>query len=200
MPETLSVEAWVARLPSWHQDLVCRVLESVDPAPEVFEDAVKVVLEAFGVPFEGPIPSLRQFDPAMLSGSVIAESARITKIGPLHGVGMIVKDSEIPVNPVGLTVVFGRNAAGKSSFVRSLKALSGTVDLEGRPWGNVYEDVGVDPTVHVEFTVGDTEHAFDSALIGPDIERLQGICVFDSACAELYVDEKNVIHYVPTGF
>lgn len=198
MPETLTVEVWIDRLPLWQQDLVCRVFESVEPEPDVFEIAVKVVMAAFGIPFEGPSPSMRTFNPAMLSSANAGENSRITKLGPLHGVGMIVEDSEIPFNPVGITVVFGHNAAGKSSFVRCLKVLSGSVDLEGRPWGNVYEETGVDPTAHVEYATGEIEHVLDSPLTGPDIERLLGISVFDSACAELYVDEKNVIHYVPT--
>ena len=198
MGEKTDVTDWISSLPAWQQDLVCRVADTVELDDREFAEALNSVKHAYSIPFAGEIPTPRQFRASLIEDEPIGSTPKLIKFGALRGVGMIVEDAEIPFGADGLSVVYGQNAVGKSSYVRALKALCRTVDTERRPWGNVFKDANELPAAHIELLVDGEVHSSNTPLEGDDAVHLKGVSVFDSASAELYVDEKNTIQYVPS--
>lgn len=187
---------WVRQRPPWQQDLARRVARAVELDEEEIDGVLAVVKAAHGidtpVPASEPVALTMDDLPSVESGPV----ATLLKFGRLQGVGMVVEDSQIEFSAVGITVIYGPNAAGKTSYVRGLKALCQTVDRGSKVLGNVFGGGSPPPSANVEYRVDDAVHHQRTPLVG-EVHRLPGISVFDSACAELYVNDKNAIQYIP---
>jgi energy-coupling factor transporter ATP-binding protein EcfA2 len=120
----------------------------------------------------------------------------------MRGVGAITGDHQLRFAPDGLTVIYGQNAVGKSTYVRALKRVCRTVDNETPIRGNVFADEGAEevrPTVSVELLAARGTHAQQVNLDDPPELGLAAMSVFDARCAELYLDVQNQIAFVPAG-
>ena len=191
------VAGWIGTLPKWQQDLARRVAGSPEASTDELDEALLVVKGALGVPTEAaarePVPLSPGDLPRMHAGPV----AKLKKFGLLRGVGLVVDDAQIDFCPDGLTIVFGANASGKSSYVRGLKSVCYSVDRDCPVYGNVYSPSAEKPSADVEYVLGSDRYQQRTPLRGDGVLRLPGLAVFDSACAELYVNRENVIQYIP---
>lgn len=190
------VYGWLSTLPIWQQDIARRAARAVThPADEL--DALEALLKnTFGceppVEAQDPVPLTIDDLPDTESGPV----AQLVSFGKLEGVGLVVQDGEIPFVTDGITVIYGANAAGKTSYVRGLKAVCRTIDRASRIRGNVYQEGDRPPTANVQFSLDGVIQQLRTPLVG-DVFRLPGVTVFDAACAELYVNDDNEFEYVP---
>jgi energy-coupling factor transporter ATP-binding protein EcfA2 len=188
---------WIDTLPMWQRDLARRVASSVELDTGEQAEVLSLVKAESGVTVAGPTP-----EPLPLSADDLPEGAsgpvaRLSKFGLLRGVGMVVEDAQIAFADGGITAIYGPNAAGKSSYARGLKALCHTVDRGSKVRGNVYAEGSPPPSANVEYDLGGSIRQQRTALRG-EVLRLPGITMFDSACAELYVNDTNTIQYVPS--
>ena len=187
---------WVNSLPMWQRDLARRVASTVLLHDDELADVLTLIKAESGVAVAatGPEPVALSLEdlPAGASGPV----AKLSKFGLLQGVGMVVDDAQITFAPEGITAVYGPNAAGKTSYAHGLKALCHTVDTGSKVRGNVYVEGSPPASANVEYEVDGSMRQQRTALSGRAL-RLPGITVFDSACAELYVNDMNAIQYVP---
>lgn len=192
-----TVAGWIGTLPKWQQDLARRVAGSAEASTDELDEALLVVKGALGVPTEAvarePVPLSLGDLPRMHGGPV----AKLKKFGLLRGVGLVLDDAQIDFCPDGLTIVFGANASGKSSYVRGLKSVCYSIDRDCPVYGNVYAPSAEKPSADVEYVLGSDRYQQRTPLRGDGVLRLPGLAVFDSACAELYVNRENVIQYIP---
>jgi recombinational DNA repair ATPase RecF len=193
-----AIAGWVSELPIWQQDLVCRVAQSVELDEEEIGAALGVVGKFFKIPVDGVNPPMLTFSPSLIAPHHLDESELLVTLGPLSGVGMLVPDGQIPISPAGMTIIYGQNAAGKSSYVRALKALCRTVDTRSRIWGNVYTESNSPPRARLTLLRSGAAQEVDTPLTGDEVHQLRGVSVFDSASAELYVDQKGTFRYIPS--
>ncbi|WP_308775154.1 AAA family ATPase [uncultured Bilophila sp.] len=109
------------------------------------------------------------------------------------------KESELHFSPDGLTVVYGNNGTGKSSYSRMLKKLCWSrnprVELkknlfspspETQQANFIIETSGED--INFLWTEGDAPH-----------HALSSIFIFDTDCGEVYVNNENPTEYKPIG-
>jgi len=134
---------------------------------------------------------------------VIRPSApRLISFGGLRGVGAVAEDQTLQFETVGLTIVDGQNAAGKTTYVRALKRICRTVDCEAEVRGNVFAVEGTEiaaPTAIIEVEDAGGRRGQRVDLREPPDLGLDAISVFDAQCAELYIDEENAVAYVPSA-
>jgi energy-coupling factor transporter ATP-binding protein EcfA2 len=187
---------WIDSLPLWQRDLARRVAHVVELDDDELAQALVLIKADVGIdaPTSVPDPVALTLEdmPAGETGPV----ARLLKFGLLQGVGMVVDDAQINFANQGITVIYGPNAAGKTSYARGLKALCHTVDRGSRVRGNVYTGGSLPASANVEYDIEGAVRQQRTPLTG-EVLRLPGITVFDSACAELYVNDMNAIQYVP---
>jgi hypothetical protein len=122
--------------------------------------------------------------------------------GRLQGVGAVSPEHELRFASDGLTVIYGQNAAGKTTYVRALKRVCRTVDCEAEVRGNVFvapSTPATSPTANIEFLVSSELRAQQLSLADPPDIGLDAISVFDARCAELYIDSQNAVAYVPSA-
>ena len=190
------VHAWISTLPVWQQDIARRAARAVSQSATEVDELLAVLKNAFGceppVDVQDPVP-LAIGD---LPNTEIGPVAKLVSFGKLKGVGLVVEDGEIQFLTNGITVVYGANAAGKTSYVRGLKAVCQTIDRTSKVRGNVYQEGEPPPSANVQFSLEGAVQQRRTPLVG-DVIRLPGVNVFDAACAELYVNDDNEIEYVP---
>jgi hypothetical protein len=203
MPLRDDLYMWLSTLPAWQRDLARRLASRPQLDAEEYAEALLIVRNAHGALADGrdvPDPCLLTLDDLPASASTGAP--RLTAFGRLRGVGAVSGDHELHFLPDGLTVVYGQNAVGKSSYVRALKRVCRAVDCESELRGNVFAPPAAGdptPTAMVEFSVPAGTHARQLDLSDPPELGLEAISVFDAQCAELYLDGENTIAFVPTG-
>jgi hypothetical protein len=145
---------------------------------------------------ETPLQAISRDD---LQVPVAGSVPLLVSVGELVGVGMVAIDQTLRFGPTGLTIVYGQNASGKSSYVRSLKVLARTVDTDCLVRGNVYaNDARTTPSALVVTEVDRVQVAARTSLERSTAIKVPGLSVFDSTCAELYVDAQNDVQYIPS--
>jgi len=190
---------WLSQQPAWQQDLARRLLGQ--PALEDMEyaEALRLVKGVHGVPLAGPVPSARPPSREGMTRGSSSDVVQLLSIGRMRGVGLVSEEATLKFGDGGLTIVYGGNGTGKSSYVKALKKISRTVDLDCAIRPSVYTAAGdATPSAEIRVSVFGELREQRTSLLGDDVVRLPGMSVFDSACAELYVDGQNVVQYVPT--
>lgn len=191
---------WLAAQAAWQQDLARRLVARTQLDGAAYDEALSVVLNAFGALAAGQTaPDAQPIALTDLPMPAAASAPRLLGFGRLRGVGAIADDQELRFRPDGLTVIYGPNAAGKTSYVRALKRVCRTVDCDAEVRGNVYAAPGPTPTATVEYSMGGSTRSQQVDLRTPQPLGLEAISVFDSRCAELYIDSRNAVAFVPSA-
>jgi energy-coupling factor transporter ATP-binding protein EcfA2 len=199
---TQDLFTWVQQQPVWQQDLARRLLAHAQLVGDEYEAALNVVLAEHGAlatgqdPEEPRVVQLDDFPAAARDG----DTPRLQAFGRLRGVGAVVDNGELRFGNDGLTVVFGGNGAGKSSYVAALKRVCRAVDCSGALRGNVFGATPAQQTAKLE-TVTGTQSVVSRQvnLREPEEPAMSAISVFDTQCAELYVDNENTVAFVPSA-
>ena len=190
--------AYLCSLPAWQQDLANRVASSTALDDQEASAALEMVKTAVGLGNPGAIEPAA-FDDTAAFGSEGATGAhpRLVELAELKGVGAVSETQRLTFEPDGLTVIYGQNGVGKTTYVRALKRICRTVDGDSTLHGNVYEDSSQAATVLVKSRVDgeDVERALnlhDGAPTG-----LEAMSVFCARSAVRYVEKSNAVAFVP---
>jgi energy-coupling factor transporter ATP-binding protein EcfA2 len=195
---------WLTSQPEWQQDLARRLVSRPQLDTSAYDEALRLVKYAFGALGDdetAPRPQPISLDD-LPAGGAGQTAPRLVGFGRLQGVGAVAADQELRFAPNGLTVIYGANAAGKTTYVRGLKRVCRTVDCEGEVYGNVFvgPTAGAAPaSAKVELVVSGAQVTQQVNLADPPDLNLDAISVFDARCAELYVDEQNAVAYIPSA-
>lgn len=188
---------WLLERPLWQQELARRLLKQTDLERDSLNEVLEFVLDSIDeASKEDLLPLGIDEFPIQASGSAI----RLCRVGSLKGVAAAAEDQTVEIEPHGLTIVYGANAAGKSTYVRVLKRVLRTVDTENVLRGDVYADSvsqREEATATLGLMRGEDRDQIPVDLHNPPELDLDTISVFDSACAEIYLDSRNAIAYVP---
>lgn len=123
-------------------------------------------------------------------------SVQILSITDVEGVDALTPGGQLSFGAEGLTVVYGRNRSGKSSYTRILKqACSARVREPLR--GNVFEVRDGEPRFTIHYLVDGTRGAWR-----PDDDKPPGlhhVRVHDTSCGALFRRGENEVLYRPHG-
>jgi energy-coupling factor transporter ATP-binding protein EcfA2 len=192
---------WLSGQELWQQELAKRLVARAQLDDEAYDEALLMVKGAFNAVDEAvAAPGAISLDdvPAAPTGA----APRLTTFGGLRGVGAVADDQRIQFGSSGLTIVYGQNAAGKSTYVRALKRICRTVDCDSDVLGNVFADPAAEPvapSAAIEYELAGSQRAQRVGLAEPPDLGFDAISVFDSRCAELYLDDENAVAYVPSA-
>jgi hypothetical protein len=197
------LHTWFSDQPTWQQDLARRLATSPQLDDAEYDDALRMVKAAHGALADdesAPAPQPVALDD--LPADAMTGAPRLTGFGRLRGVGAVSVEQELRFAASGLTVIYGQNAVGKTTYVRALKRVCRAVDCDTQVRGNVFAPLGAStdaPTAKVEFQQAGQSRAQQLDLTDPEDLGLEAISVFDAQCAELYVDEQNAVAFVPAA-
>jgi energy-coupling factor transporter ATP-binding protein EcfA2 len=158
-----------------------------------------MVLTAHGVAVDGPVEPVAI---EALVGNAERRATRILAVSDLVSVGSVDPGQRLDFAAVGLTLVYGENGSGKSSYARVLRRAcrSSAKPVEILP--NVLKSgaaTSEPASALLEISLDDKTRIISRSVNAPPEPDLADVSVFDSDCASVYADEETEITYTPSG-
>lgn len=133
-------------------------------------------------------------DPNVVSTSVI-----LTSVKNVMNVNALAENQELPFSPQGMTIIYGNNGAGKSGYVKILKAACrarGTKE-DNEILQNIYSTTTGEQKAQINFYSGSIPVATEWIKGKSTDARLSAISVFDSRAAAVHIASRNSVAYTP---
>lgn len=134
-----------------------------------------------------------------LPSNDLTRAITLSSLTHVADVNALVPNESITFCETGLTVVYGQNGTGKSSYARILKKACRARGNNGSILPNALSDLPAGtPTAKIK-TAGaaSAEHTWKDGEPGP--ADLAAVSVFDSAAAQVYVEAKTEVRFRPLG-
>ena len=195
---------WADRLPPWRQDALRRLCIQGGWNEEDLNEIIDLAKQHHGIssaiePSLQPIRFAANHFPAEANpdGSVV-----LTSLNKFINVGKIPSDQALEFQSQGLTIAYGGNGTGKSSYARVLKQAC-RARSPGTVYANAYDPnfQQLTPSATIDFELDGTP---DQALWsgqGGHVTRpeLRGISVFDGDCARHYLQAREAATFQPVA-
>ena len=194
--------AWADRLPPWRQDALRRLCIQGGWSEEDLNEIVDLAKQHHGISSAiEPMPQVIPF--AVDHFPAEANQDRTVALTALHtflNVGKIPSDQALGFQSQGLTIAYGGNGTGKSSYARVLKQAC-RARSPGTVYANAYDPnfQQLTPSATIDFELdGTPDQAIWSSERG-HISRpeLRGISVFDGDCARHYLQAMEAATFQP---
>lgn len=126
----------------------------------------------------------------------------LSKISNIDNINALSKTCELEFAQKGLTIVYGDNGSGKSSYVSILKHACNTRGQKPKINDNLYDPTcfGNDKKADIEYTIDGTN--FNTVnLINEEVSNsvLKSVDVFDTFSANHYIEGEDEIAFIPQG-
>lgn len=143
-----------------------------------------------------PSPATNADIPAITTAT---NQVRLKQISSPHNISALYESTALNFSLDGLTIVYGKNGSGKSSFSKILKKLCWSRDNGVVLKKNVYTASTEVQSVSIKYTKGDVETNFVWQEGQPTDENLNSVYIFDTKCAGIYLNQDNPAEYKPAG-
>ena len=197
---------WSQTLYDWQIDAIRRILLQDDVTEEDEKQLLLMLKERNGIiDPKNPAPKPQALKKSDISGASPTEKLKITlkAMNDLENVNALPKGSFLQFAHQGISVIYGENGTGKSGYARVLKKACMARDPNEKLHQNVFEKGAKIPAkASFKLSINDKE---DVDLPWADdrpqesSEILSNICVFDSKCCRVIVNEENAATYLPYG-
>lgn len=202
MPILNDIINWVENKPSFWQVAVNRLIRNnqlTETDISELKEICKVDSGLSDFEFDAvDFDDLRAF----ADNSANDDNIVLSKITNIDNINALSKSSELDFAPNGLTVVYGDNGSGKSSYVSILKHSCNTRGLKPKINANLYDptSAGSDKKADIEYTsdgVNFTTVHFINETVSEN--TLKKIDVFDAYSANHYIEGEDEIAFIPQG-
>lgn len=126
----------------------------------------------------------------------------LSKIFNIENINALSKEGVLEFAPTGLTMIYGDNGSGKSSYVSILKHICNTRGQKPLINNNLYDSTSStkDKKAEVEYTIDGVNFnsvELKNAVLSDSI--LKRVDVFDTYSANHYIDGEDEIAFIPQG-
>ena len=181
---------WSAKMPLWQRDALRRLATQNDLDEEDIDDLLRV---AKGVKEGHPITLNDIKDAAAMTDTVILKAVKNAQ----H-VNALANDQVLSFCKSGLTIVYGDNGSGKSGYARILKkACRSRSPKHDEILPNVYEPNPGIPKAELDYLVNGSAQSTRWEHHEVTNRALSAVSVFDSATANIHINEANDVAYMP---
>lgn len=202
MPILNDIIDWVENKSSFWQVAIDRLIRNNELTDNDISELKEICKVDYGLSDfdfdEVDFDDLRDF----ADNSTSSDDVILSKISNVDNVNALSKTSELGFAPKGLTVIYGDNGSGKSSFVSILKHACNTRGHKPKINDNLYDPAcfGNDRKADIEYTIDGT--SFNSVnLINEEVNDsvLKSVDVFDTFSANHYIEGEDEIAFIPQG-
>ena len=196
------VLSWSEHRPAWQRDCLRRLVVTGRLSESDISELVELCKASNGASDAGkPLAVAVPLGPEHV-GPVqgATEPVLLTGIQIAGDVGALAAGSTLQFAPNGLTVVYGDNGAGKSSYARVLRRVCRARAPLAQVRPNVFRSkLGARAAAGIEYLIGTHKNRFDWVDGSVPPSELAAVTVFDADCAGIYVDAENDVAYLPLG-
>lgn len=124
---------------------------------------------------------------------------RLKSVSQIKGVNALRPDAVLNLDQGHLTVIYGTNGSGKTSYARLIKEICGSKMKDDRLFGNVYDGDNTPPEAVVGLAIDAKDqppHQWKLST-GPIRSLVSTVQVFDTAAATLFTDKSNAATHEP---
>lgn len=187
---------WSESRPLWQRDALRRIIQKGVLEESDIKDLVDQCKCAHGLTER--ISSFPLEETHIPKTNISQDKISLISLKHHAGVNALAANQKLEFGPY-LTVVYGKNAAGKSGYTRILKSACRARGSE-EILGNVLsQNEHTNPSATIEYKIG--ESSKEVHWIGEDSPdaQLSKISVFDSHCAAVYLKDKTDVAFRPFG-
>lgn len=195
------LEQWLSGIPEWQSDLVRRLCTTGQLDEAALQEGCSLLRTQYGAlaAGEASVAPVRAQPQQLPQQATMSGSLRLVALHSVENVNALAHGQRLPFGINGMTVVYGDNGAGKSSYARVLKeacrASARTPVLH-----NIF--AGTDVGAALQRAVVEVEEAgarrdVPRAVGTAPSPELTTISVFDAACADVYCTKPTEVTYVP---
>ncbi len=194
---------WASKkLSKWQQDALRRIIEQELISDKDIEELLILCKKENGVEVEDKTniqPKPLKVTPSKKGVDGNYPGVSLLAIKDVVDVNALAPNQNLTFYPKGLTVIYGDNGSGKTSYCRVIKAVTRTRGQKGEILRNYISDAQKQQTALIEYFVNSESKSF-TWLPGCDIPpELASISFFDSSCASVYVERETNVAYRPYG-
>lgn len=185
------IRQWLHKQPDWLQDAAERLLKQGSLNSTDVKDLASR-LKTTG----GQKPTFhRNFD-GLAQPSTAGFALRLKSIGALTGIEGLAPRRPLAFGPTNLTVIFGSNGSGKSSYARLLKKVTGkprAPDLKS----NVFQADFVQGKCNFTYELAGQDVSTEWVANATPLEALRAVDIFDADEATHYLTSEKAVTYTP---
>ncbi len=202
MPILNDIIDWVENKPVFWQVAINRLIRNNELTDNDISELKEICKVDYGLSDfdfdEVDFDDLRDF----ANNTTSSDNIMLTKISNVDNINALSKTSELEFASNGLTLVYGDNGSGKSSYVSILKHACNTRGNKPKINDNLY-----DPTCFGNDKKADLEYSVDGVnfntvnLINEEVNDsvLKSVDVFDTFSANHYIEGEDEIAFIPQG-
>lgn len=195
------IHKWSHGQPAWQQDAIRRLYVDRSLSAADLDDLYALAKATHGIEDPAKRESVKLVDSDLAAPPVPNRLVQIAAIRNLVNVNALAEGQSLPINPTGLTVIYGENGTGKSGYSRVLKKACRARDQAEAILPDARKPPGkaVAPQAGFEVIVDGAivSLAWKGGSASP--EQLSEIAIFDAHCARAYVDNEGDFAYAPYG-
>lgn len=189
---------WTGTLDHWQNDLLRRIYEEGELDERGREQVLKnllATLKGEELPFK-PIRLSKDQIQTSISDN---ESVKVLSLSNLENVGTVTEKGRLDFLADGLTVIYGENGAGKSSYARVLKKACRAIKQDLNIHPNAFEKSNGEGTAKIKIQKEGGEEIIKRRVNDKPNPILNSISIYDRDCAEAYTEGKVMdIPYLPS--
>lgn len=193
---------WASKQSDWKRDALRRLASGAKLTPSDHNEIMDQLRAKAGYPSSGSIIAPVPLTKADMSVALSGVPLKLKAIKGVTGINQLKPQAALDFEANGITIVYGRNGSGKSGFVRIFRTACRTrIDKPEKL--KILADVygGVPGVQEAELVIdkgaGDVPIKWVAGQAA--LDDLVQVSVFDSAAAQLYIDEGNQVQFLPFG-
>lgn len=194
---------WSKSLPDWESDALRRIVENINYSEKDVSEVLELLKNEKGLISIDKISrkAIRLSIEHLPAHSEVSKKVLLRSIYDVENVNAIVEGQKVEFLPNELTIIYGRNAAGKSGYARILKKACRARGEKKAILPDVFSSKEEMPTPCAKIDIIDDGE--NKTLFWKNgesfFDALGYISFFDSSCARVYIDEANEVSYIPYG-
>lgn len=185
------IRQWLHKQPDWLQDAAERLLKQGSLSATDVKDLVARLKIADGQ----KVTVHRAFD-SLAQPSAAGLDLRLKSIDALTGIEGLAPRRPLIFGNTNLTVLYGHNGSGKSSYTRLLKKVTGksrALDLKS----NVFQAVPTQRKCRFTYELAGVDISNEWLANAAPVEALRAVDIFDADEAVHYLSSENAAAYTP---
>ena len=202
MPILNDIIDWVENKPDFWQIAIDRLIRNNELTDNDISELTEICKVDYGLSefnfTKVDFDDLRNF----ANNATSSDDVILSKISNIDNVNALSKTCELEFAQKGLTIVYGDNGSGKSSYVSILKHACNTRGHKPKINDNLYDPTcfGNDKKADIEYTIDGTN--FNTVnLVNEEVSNsvLKSVDVFDTFSANHYIEGEDEIAFIPQG-